>query len=125
MATSTELKSRLQKFLADPKADNDFRYWFASLMTQQNDADLDALVHEIDSAFSDAAEGVYTPHELRAYLSSLVTEQKALNQMFVQPSALSPSPNQWVVGETALQVLPAFSGTSPEGVFWSAKLLQV
>jgi hypothetical protein len=76
MATSTELelKSRLQKFLADPKADNDFRYWFASLLTQQNDIELEGLAQAIDSAFSAAAEGHCTPQQLRTYLEGLSSE---------------------------------------------------
>lgn len=76
MATSTELKSRLRKFLADPKAEDEFRYWFASLLTQNNDPDLEALAHAIDSAFSDAADGHCTPQELRTYLSDLARAEK-------------------------------------------------
>lgn len=126
MATSTsELKSRLRNFLTDPRANEEFRPWFASLLIGPNAPDVEALVHAIHLAFSDAAEGMYSPDELRAQLADLAKEEKAVNRMIViQSSVLLPTVNHLLVAEkTAFPASPVSSGTSRGGVFSSAQPL--
>ena len=122
MATSSELKSRLRKFLADPQAETEFRTWFASLLIdihQENDAEVESLVHAIHVAFSDAAEGLYTPAELRGLLVSLSREPIAVNQMIsMQASVFSQSVNRLVEGR-AFPAFPESAGTLPAVVFGS------
>jgi hypothetical protein len=73
MATSVkDLKSRLGKFLSDPRGDKDFQAWFAMLLmdvNRMNDPALSDLAYAVRRAFSDAADGVYTPQELRDLLT--------------------------------------------------------
>lgn len=80
MATSIdELKSRLQQFLADPRADEEFRPWFATLLADpnnENSADIERLVYTIHESFSDAAKGLYTPEQLKEYLGELAKPEK-------------------------------------------------
>lgn len=79
MATSTELKSRLRTFLTDPRANEDFRPWFASLLADvqnENSVEVESLVHSIHQAFSDAAEGAYTPEQLKEHLAELAKPEK-------------------------------------------------
>lgn len=127
MASSIELKRRLREFLADPRADKEFRPWFASLLIdkqEERDENLETLVHAIHRAFSDAAEGLYSPQELRSLLLSLSQEPISVNQMIViQASVLPYSVNQLVVEERAFPASFASSGTSREGVFASARPL--
>jgi hypothetical protein len=79
MATSIDdLKSRLRRFLADPRADDGFRQWFAFLLAdiqQEKNEELESLVYAIHEAFSDAAEGVYSPQELKNLLADIASPE--------------------------------------------------
>jgi hypothetical protein len=79
MVSSNDLRDRLQKFLADPQTNGDFRLWFASLLADvrnENSVEVESLVHAIHLAFSDAAEGLYTPEQLREHLAELAKPEK-------------------------------------------------
>ncbi|HMG87946.1 MAG TPA: hypothetical protein VK574_19600 [Terracidiphilus sp.] len=102
MATSTneQLKTRLHNFLADPRADKEFRPWFASLLIGPNSPEVDALVHAIHDAFSEAGEGRYTPEQLRTRLDELAKETASISSQttakFVAPGIPSTEQRQQV-----------------------------
>ena len=115
MATSAELKRRLRGFLSDPSGDEEFRYWFASLLTQQNDPDVEGLAQEIHLAFADAASGAYAPEELKTFLAELAKEAEP-----------TPTPNVYVISyrcDSQQQFDPLVdtfqtSGISASGAFY-------
>jgi hypothetical protein len=100
---SDELRKRLRKFLADPKSDQEFSVWFAYELRDAHkaaDPALESLLHAIQRAFSFAADGTYSPAELRSALSSLSRDSVAVNQLiFVHTSILPASVNQLVIEE--------------------------
>jgi hypothetical protein len=123
MSTSVnDLKKQLQKFLADPSADQEFRVWLAFALRNShkaNNPELEGLLHGIEQAFSEASDGHHTPEELRALLAPLAQEPIAVNQMISQAFVFSQSVNR-PVGETVFPAFPATpvsSGTSPAVVF--------
>jgi hypothetical protein len=124
MSTSVnDLKKQLQKFLADPSADQEFRVWLAFALRDShkaNNPEFEGLLHGVEQAFSEASDGHYTPEELRALLVSFAQEPIAVNQMIsTQAFVFSQSVNR-PVGETvfpAFPATPASSGTSPAVVF--------
>lgn len=75
MSTSVNvLKERLREFLADPSLESEFRVWFVNELRNahlEDDKELESLLHTIQRAFSDAAEGLCTPAELNDFLTDL------------------------------------------------------
>ncbi|MGA8529559.1 MAG: hypothetical protein WB622_07590, partial [Acidobacteriaceae bacterium] len=74
MSTSfSDLTTRVLGFLADPKSSPDFPTWFASQLAEvhnANDPELETAMHAIQRAFSEGAEGLYTPDSLAAAVKS-------------------------------------------------------
>jgi hypothetical protein len=117
MATSIELRSRLRKFLADPRADKEFRRWFASLLVdahQENDVEVEALVHAIHVAFSDAAEGVYTPEQLRALLDDYASPEPVEARTIEEVETTSPQSQHVSIYSVLLEA----TGASQQVPFW-------
>lgn len=79
MITSTkELKQRLANFLADPKQEQDFRVWFASVLRdahQLEDPETEALAHEIMWIFYDNSRGFCTVVQLTERLTKLANTE--------------------------------------------------
>lgn len=95
MVSSNELRSRLREFLADPRTNVNFRPWFASLLADvqnENSVEVESLVHSIHQAFSDAAEGLYTPEQLREHLGDLAKPEKSESAPTVYRVAVGNGP---------------------------------
>lgn len=78
MATSVnDLKERLREYLTDPKSEHDFRVWLAFAVRdahKSEESDFEPFVQSVERAFSEAADGTYTPEELRSVLADLAFE---------------------------------------------------
>jgi hypothetical protein len=73
----SDLKMRLREFLSAPQASNEFRLWFLAQLRsvhKANDSELESLVHAVQRALSDAAQGACDTEELRDVLTFLVDE---------------------------------------------------
>jgi len=94
MSTSVkELKTRLRGFLEDPSQEADFRVWFAHALrdSHKETVQYESLAHTVQRAFSDAAEGLYSPAELMEFLTDLSAEHVPASQVvpFFVSGALS------------------------------------
>ena len=74
----SDLKKTLRELLADPTAEARFQRWMAEGLLNASDTPgaLEFLL-AVQSAFADAAKGLYTPAKLRGFLDDLTKEETA------------------------------------------------
>lgn len=75
--TSRGFRQRLASYLEDPDLDTTFHVFMALVMREchlSTDRNLEGLVHGVETAFSVAADGDYTPQQLREVLEDYALE---------------------------------------------------